>query len=109
VLVVEDESLVAILLEDLLADLGCDVVGPAANTADALAHARRGGVDLALLDVNLGDGATAFALADALKAMGVPFAFVTGYGLEGVRPDLRDAPVISKPVDVAELAKLLRG
>jgi len=109
ILVVEDESLVAMLLEDVLTDLGCTIAGPAANAAEALALVARGGLDYALLNVNLGHGATSFAVADALKAMGVPFAFVTGYGIEGVRPDLRDAPVISKPVDVAALAKLLHG
>jgi CheY-like chemotaxis protein len=105
--VVEDESLVAILLEDMLGDLGCAVVGPAANVTEALALVHRGEVDFALLDVNLGDGATSFVVADHLRACGVPFAFVTGYGVEGVRPDLRYCPVVSKPIDVSVLARVL--
>jgi CheY-like chemotaxis protein len=109
VLLVEDESLVAMVLEDMLADFGCEVVGPSANVAEALALAERGGFDLALLDVNLGDGATSFPVADRLRAMGVPFAFVTGYGVDGVRPDLRDAPVLSKPIEMAVLARILAG
>ena len=50
-------------------------------------------IDFALLDVNLGDGETSFATAEILRARGVPFAFVTGYGDQGVRPDLRNVPV----------------
>jgi len=107
--VVEDESLVAMVLEDMLDEFGCEMLGPATNVADALAFAERGGFDLALLDVNLGDGVTSFVIADRLRAMAVPFAFVTGYGLDGVRPDLRDAPVLSKPIEMDVLAKLLAG
>ncbi len=108
VLLVEDESLVALLLTDLLADLECEVVGLASNAAQALALARSSDIDFALLDVNLGSQSTSFAAAEALRARGVPFAFVTGYGAQGVREDLRDAPVVSKPVDFAELRKVLR-
>jgi CheY-like chemotaxis protein len=109
VLVVEDESLVAMLLEDILADCGCEVIGPAANVADALSLVDAGGVDLAVLDVNLGAGATSFPVADALKALAVPFIFVTGYGAGGVRADLRDAPVIPKPIDIAALQRVVLG
>jgi len=105
--VVEDESLVATVIEDMLAEFDCEMVGPAANVADALALAERGGFDLALLDVNLGDGVTAFPVADRLRTLGVPFAFVTGYGADGVRPDLQGAPVLTKPIEMAVLAKLL--
>ena len=107
VLIVEDESMVAMLLEDLLADLGCQVVGAAATVAEAMRLANADGVDFALLDVNLGGDARSFAVADRLAARSVPFAFVTGYGVEGVRPDLRSAPVISKPVNIAALARAL--
>jgi CheY-like chemotaxis protein len=109
VLVVEDESLVAMLLEDILADCGCEVVGPAATIADALALVRLGGVDLALLDVNLGAGVTSFPVADALKALAVPFIFVTSYGPGGVRADLRCAPVVPKPIDIAALQRAVLG
>jgi CheY-like chemotaxis protein len=105
--VLEDESLVAILLEDLLTDLGCEVVGPAASIREALRLADLGGIDFALLDVNLGGEARSFEVAERLRAAGTPFAFVTGYGRDGVRADLRDAPVLTKPVDATALARAL--
>lgn len=109
ILVVEDELFVAMLVEDLLGDLGCRIVGPAANAADAVRAAEGETFDFALLDVNLGDGETSFQAAEILRRRGVPFAFVTGYGDQGVRPDLRDAPVLSKPIDPQRLARLIEG
>jgi CheY-like chemotaxis protein len=106
VLVVEDEALVAMLLEDMLTDFGCQLLGPAANVETAFELVAAGGIDFALLDVNLG-GATSFGVAGALRDLGVPFAFVTGYGRAGVRFDFREAPVLSKPIDEAELARVL--
>ena len=104
---VEDELFVAMLVEDLLSDLGCRVVGPASSASEAARAAEREAFDLALLDVNLGDGQTSFETAEILRARGVPFAFVTGYGDQGVRPDLRDAPVLSKPIDPRQLAMVI--
>lgn len=95
------------LVEDLLGDLGCKVVGPAASARDAVRAAETEGFDFALLDVNLGDGETSFQAAEILRARGVPFAFVTGYGDQGVRADLRDAPVLSKPIDPRQLARVI--
>lgn len=94
------------LVEDMLGDLGCAVVGPVGSAAEAEAAARTALIDFALLDVNL-DGETSFAAADVLKARQIPFAFVTGYGEQGVRPDLRDAPVLSKPIDPRRLARVI--
>ncbi|MBQ1562733.1 MAG: response regulator [Caulobacter sp.] len=107
VLVVEDELFVAMLVEDLLSDLGCEVVGPAASASEAVRLAERESFDLALLDVNLGDGETSFRTAEILRERGVAFAFVTGYGDQGVRPDLRDAPIVSKPIDPRQLARVI--
>lgn len=95
------------LVEDLLGDLGCQVVGPAASAADAVRVARQESFDFALLDVNLGDGQTSFETAEILRVRGVPFAFVTGYGEQGVRADLRDAPVLTKPIDPRHLARVI--
>jgi len=96
------------LVEDMLGDLGCAIVGPAASAAEAEQVARTAQFDFALLDVNL-DGETSFAAADALRDRQIPFAFVTGYGEQGVRPDLRDAPVLSKPIDPRQLAGVIEG
>lgn len=97
------------LVEDLLSDLGCQVVGPAASASEAARAAEGELFDFALLDVNLGDGQTSFDAAEILRARGVPFAFVTGYGDQGVRPDLRTVPILSKPIDPRQLAKVIEG
>jgi DNA-binding NtrC family response regulator len=79
VLVVEDELLVAMLVEDMLADAGCVVVGPFARLPAALAAAQMETVDVALLDVNIA-GEMVFPVAHTLEERGIPFLFVTGYG-----------------------------
>ena len=86
ILIVEDESLVAMLLETILEDMGCATVGPVSNIDEALTLLDGGLViDGALLDVNVA-GREVFPVAAALKARGVPFVFSTGYG-EGGLPD----------------------
>lgn len=94
------------LVEDMLGDLGCTVVGPAASARAAVAAARDAKIDFALLDVNL-DGQTSFEAAEILRSRGIPFAFVTGYGEQGVRPDLRNAPILTKPIDPRRLRQAL--
>ncbi|MFI4973603.1 MAG: response regulator [Caulobacterales bacterium] len=107
VLVVEDEMMIAMMIEDMLADLGCDVVGPAhgVETALKLARAERD-IDAAVLDVNLG-GQPVFAVADALRERGVPAIFCTGYGGGGLREVDRGAPLLQKPFRVGDLARAL--
>lgn len=107
VLVVEDEMMIAMLVEDMLAELGCSVVGPAHALDAALDLARtERGLDAALLDVNLA-GQPVFAVADALREKGVPAIFSTGYGDAGLREVDRGAPVLQKPFHAAELARAL--
>lgn len=86
VLVVEDETIVSLLLEDMLVDLGCEVLGPAASVAKALRLIRTdalGAIDTAILDVNVA-GEEVYPVAEALAERHVPFAFTTGYGKDGV-------------------------
>ena len=105
VLVVEDESLVAMMLCDMLEDLGCAVVGPTATVTGALALLDAGAPpDGALLDVNLG-GESAYGVADALARRAVPFIFVSGYGRGGIDPRYAQAPVLSKPFEPVRLAR----
>ncbi|WP_293678657.1 response regulator [uncultured Phenylobacterium sp.] len=99
ILVVDDEPLVALMIEDLLADLGCEVVGPVASVADALPLAQIAGLSGALLDVNLGDEVV-YPVAEVLQRAGIPFAFVTGYAGLGVAPEFAGAPVLRKPLDI---------
>ena len=74
VLLVEDENLVAILLEDMLAELGHSVVGPVARLNKALEMAQREAIDLAILYVNI-NGEQVYPVAEALAARGIPFVF----------------------------------
>ena len=107
VLVVEDEMMVSMLIEDMLGDLGCIVVGPAARLDEAIELANAGGIDCAVLDVNLG-GQPIFPLADLLREKGVPLAFATGYGDAGLRDADRGSPVLQKPFREGDLARVLR-
>jgi CheY-like chemotaxis protein len=108
VLVVEDEALVSMLVEDMLTDLGCTVVGPAAEIEEALKLASSADIDAALLDVNLG-GRPIFPVADALRARGVPYAFASGYGEAGISEDHRGSAVLQKPFREADLRRVLEG
>lgn len=106
VLVVEDEMMVSMLIEDMLADLGCTVVGPASRLDEAIDLARTADLDCAVLDVNLG-GQPIFPLADLLRERGAPFAFATGYGDAGLRDADRGTPVLQKPFREGDLARVL--
>ncbi len=96
VMVVEDESLVAMLLETILEDMGCTPVGPAATVDEGLAMAESEALDAALLDVNVA-GRQIFPVAEALKARGVPFVFSTGYGEGGLPDEWRGQTTLQKP------------
>jgi CheY-like chemotaxis protein len=104
VILVEDEALVAMMMEDLLGELGCEITGSFGALTPALEwlDAQETLPDGAVLDVNLGGGENVFPLARALRARGVPFVFATGYG---VLPDdgFSEAPVLHKPVDLGML------
>jgi CheY-like chemotaxis protein len=107
VLVVEDEMMIAMLVEDMLADLGCSVVGPAHGLQAAMDLAEDSTeLDAALLDVNLA-GQPVFAVADVLRARNVPIIFCTGYGDAGLRDADRGAPVLQKPYRAKDLADTL--
>lgn len=107
VLVVEDEFLVAMLLETILEDMGCTPVGPASNIDDGEAMARDTvGLDAALLDVNVA-GRQVFPVAAALKERGVPFVFSTGYGEGGLPDEWRGTTTIQKPFTEAAVRDAL--
>ena len=107
VLVVEDEAMVSMMLEDMLDELGCDIVGPAPSLALGLELARTAEIDAAVLDVNLA-GEKAFPIADALAERGIPFIYATGYGRAGLRDEDSGRPVVQKPYSAQELARTLR-
>src|SRR3954469_2931819 len=97
VLVVEDEYIVALDLEDTLRALGCEVLGPVASVARALALLALERPDAVTLDLDLLDG-LAVPVAELLASMGVPFVVVSAYGAGSVdHPVLKQAPRLSKP------------
>jgi DNA-binding response OmpR family regulator len=102
ILIVEDEMLLAMNIEDMLLDVGHEVAGIAGRLEPALALAREGDFDVAMLDVNLA-GDRSFPVADALAERGIPFLFATGYGRAGIEEPYRDRPVLQKPFRAAEL------
>jgi CheY-like chemotaxis protein len=107
VLVIEDEMMVAMLLQDMLADLGCAVVGPAARVEQALAMIdAAGALDAAVLDINL-NGQQSYSVADALAARSVPFVFATGYGQDSLKNGYRSFPLLQKPFKLSELGDAL--
>lgn len=107
-LVVEDEALIAMLVEDMLTDLGCVVVDIAGTVEDGLRLATPGKatIDAAILDVNIG-GEKVFPVADALTELGVPFIFATGYGTAGLAPRYASHAVVAKPFRRHALEHLL--
>ena len=102
ILVVEDEMTIALLIEDMLVDLGHQVVAMAMRLQPALESAKSADIDFAILDINL-DGNQSFPVADVLRARGVPFAFASGYGSSGLSTDYRQHTMIRKPFDLRTL------
>lgn len=107
VLVLEDEVLVSMMIEDMLEELGCVVVGPFARVDEALERiSETGGIDLALLDVNVA-GTRSFPAAEALAGTGTPFVFSTGYDEGGIPEEWRGRPQLRKPFMLGELERAL--
>ncbi|HEX8664254.1 MAG TPA: response regulator [Beijerinckiaceae bacterium] len=105
VLVVEDEAAISMLLEDMLMDFGCAIVGPAARLNVALDMAQ-GDFDIAILDVNLA-GESIYPVADTLAERNRPFVFSTGYGGAGIKDPYRDRPVVQKPFSQQDLRRTI--
>jgi CheY-like chemotaxis protein len=107
ILIVEDDGLVAMMLEDMIADLGFEVVFSAAKLGEAIAWLNAGGeADAALLDVDV-DGEPVFPVAERLARRSTPFAFATGYG-QLLDPRFRDAPILGKPISFERLERTLK-
>lgn len=106
VLIVEDELLLAMYLEELLNDLGHEVVCQATRIDTAMVFARDNDIDFAILDINVA-GTKSFPVADILRQRGIPFAFATGYGAEGLLDGYRDEPALRKPYTREDLEQTL--
>jgi CheY-like chemotaxis protein len=110
ILVIEDEMLIALMLQSMLEALGYQVAGRARAVADALAiiATNTQGIDAATLDVNLG-GEYSNAVADALKAHGIPFVITTGYDDLKILAEFHGRPVVQKPFVPGQLEQALQS
>ena len=107
VLLVEDEALIALMLEDMLEGMGCAVTALAPRLSMGVTLAESGAFDLALLDVNVA-GENVEPIARILAERGIPFVFATGYGEAGVPLAHRDRPVVAKPFRAEQLETAIR-
>ncbi|MBM6574855.1 response regulator [Microvirga sp. SRT01] len=107
ILIVEDEPLIAMMLEDFLEVLDQSVAGSVDSVATALGRIDGGGIDAAILDVNLRGGEKITPVAEALDAAGIPFVFATGGSDDSVDQRFRDRPVLQKPFTMDGVAKAL--
>lgn len=110
ILVVEDSPLISAVLEDMLTDLGCKVVGPIGNMAIAVDMARDEEIDAAVIDLNI-RGGKVYPVADVLIERNIPFVIASGYADWSMREDLENRPRLTKPYSEEaveqELLKLL--
>jgi two-component SAPR family response regulator len=109
VIVVEDETLLAMLLEDMLAELGCEVLWTAHRVGKALDLVAHSEPEAAVLDVNIA-GDEVYPVAQALAERNIPFIFATGYGARGLDEVWRSRPIVQKPFQMEHLSHgLLRA
>jgi CheY-like chemotaxis protein len=106
ILIVEDEALVAMLIETVLEDCGCTIVGPCGTVEKALQAAQTEEFDLAVLDVNL-HGQKVYPVAEVLTERRIPFVFLSGYGDEAIPPGRGAWKVCAKPFKTDDLIRLL--
>ena len=106
VLLVEDKSMIRMLLEGMLTDLGHTVAAEAGGIEEALAHAKEADIDVAILDVNLNNRPIT-PVVEVLIERGVPFVFASGYGQRGVPEPYRQNPTLQKPFQVEALAQAI--
>jgi CheY-like chemotaxis protein len=106
ILIVEDEPLIAMMLEDFLDSLGHTVAATCDTVSDALARVGQGGFDVAIIDVNL-NGERVWPVADRLAAQGVPYILATGGHIEPPPPEHAGVPVLSKPFTLDAIAPAL--
>ncbi len=109
ILIVEDEPLIAMMLEDFLDALDRSVAGTADSVASALPLVDGGGIDAAILDVNLRGGEQSWPIAERLSANGIPFILATGGAGDMIAEAFRDRPVLAKPFTLDGVEKALDG
>jgi CheY-like chemotaxis protein len=108
VLVVDDEALIAMLIEDMLSDLGCQTVGPALELSEATDLAREADFDCAILDLNM-HGETTYGVAEILRTRNIPFAFASGYANVDPAGGFETVPILSKPFTSRDIAAAIEA
>ena len=106
VLVVEDEALISIMLVDMLEQLGCAVIGPAATLDEAWPLVDARSFDVALIDVHLA-GVPVFPLGERLLDDGIPIIIATGSGADRLPPRFQDSTLLPKPYSLYALEAAL--
>jgi CheY-like chemotaxis protein len=106
VLLVEDETMIRMLVADMLADLGYDIAAEAGDVEQAMKLARSANYDLAILDVNV-NGKLISPVAEVVAARKLPFVFATGYGAEGLPEQYRQHPALQKPFRLEALKQAI--
>ena len=107
ILVVEDEMMIALLIEETLQELGCVVVGPVSTLEAALLLAREATLDGAILDVTIRGGAI-YPVAERLRERGIPFVLASGYGDWALPQAVQDQPRLTKPFTPRDLEVQVR-
>ncbi len=109
IFVLEDEPLLAMLLEESLAELGHEVTGVAATVDQALAILESDSIDFALLDFSLGNDTNAVPVAQWLRDRRIPFLYLSGHLSLEMESDAPQAPLLSKPFSLEQLDQAIRG
>ena len=107
ILVVEDDILIAMLIEEILQDLGCVVVGPVATLNEALRLAGDAALDAAVLDVTI-RGGQIYPAAEQLLTRGIPFILASGYGDWALPEAFRNMPRLTKPFTPRDIETQIR-
>jgi CheY-like chemotaxis protein len=106
VLIVEDEALISMLIEDMLADIGCERVEVASSVEGAMDAIAKAEPHFAMLDVNL-NGARSFPVADVLRSRDIPFVFLSGYGARGIEHAYQGVKTLEKPFQINALETVI--
>ena len=106
VLVVEDEALIAVMVEDFLDLIGCECIGPITHLPTALTAAETEEFDAAILNLIIG-GKNAYPVAEILLRRGIPFAFASGVPRDGFDEKWKSSPFLAKPYGAEDIRTLM--
>ena len=108
IFLVEDETMIRMMVAEMLMDLGYRIAGEAGDVDEALRLVETTDFDIALLDVNV-NGKVITPVARAIAALNRPIVFATGYGTQGMPEEFRDRPALQKPFQMETLARMIEA